>query len=404
MLKKEEWFGETGMKNIVVDRTEYWLKEGQETAIVLLHGIGAIDPENYWRQFLKILLHDPIMKDFGVFVWKYPTHTNPGGLSNLVQSIKRRTGVGTAPTIKRLGEAWKTTYSTQFSAYKNVILVCHSMGGLVVKSWIIDTLDSQGSTALEQLLHISFYATPHNGAPIATLINWNHQLQDMKINAPFIKRVSEHWHNQVVAWKGQVIEPEDHRYNCNRYIPHLVIAGLNDEMVPAYCATIQGIELTTVQGDHSQVIQPINEHDTRYKVWRDAVQNSLSAAPYLRAVVEAWVGKKLDEAKIEKLTRLASDISLAQEQIATIEREVMGDTKETIWACQVAHEHQEQYRREVEKAWAKKQLNRESAAYLTGLVDSLDLDRDKAATIEREVMGDTKEEALRQYIITHFFE
>src|SRR5205807_7283071 len=98
------------------------------------------------------------------------------------------------------------------------------------------------------------------------------------------------------------------------------------------------------------------------------------AAPYLRAVVEAWVGKKLDEAKIEKLTRLASDMSLAQEQIATIEQEVMGDTKEEIWAQQVADEHQEQYRREVEKAYAKMGsymlLNEESEAHLTRLVGS----------------------------------
>src|SRR5438876_4590459 len=176
------------MKNIVVDRTEYWQKEGQETVIVLLHGIGgAKDPENYWRQFLNVLQRDPIMKDFGVFVWKYPTHTKPGRLSNFTKSVEQGSIVETVPTIERLGEAWKTTYSTQFSAYKNVILVCHSMGGLVVKSWIIDILDSQGSMALEKLLHISFYATPHNGAPIATLTNWNNQLQDMKINSPFIK-------------------------------------------------------------------------------------------------------------------------------------------------------------------------------------------------------------------------
>ena len=112
----------------------------------------------------------------------------------------------------------------------------------------------------------------------------------------------------------------------------------------------------------------------------------------------------MDEAKIEKLTRLASDISLAQEQIATIEREVMGDTKEAIWARQVAHEHQEQYRREVEKAWAKKELNTESKAYLTGLVDSLDLDREEAATIERAVMGNTKEARWERYRIIHAFD
>ncbi len=189
---------------------------------------------------------------------------------------------------------------------------------------------------------------------------------------------------------------------------------------------------------------------------------SPSVDTYRRAVAEAWVGKKLDEAKIEKLTRLASDISLAQEQIAAIEREVMGDTKEAICSRQVAREHQkryrgevkaawasqltrekviflsglmstlglsqeeaatierkvmgdvkeaiwarqvayEQYLSEVEKAWANKKLNEESVAYLTGLVGSLDLDREEATTIERAVMGDTKEAIWRRYQISHMF-
>lgn len=392
------------MKKSDGDRTEYWLQEGQETVIVLLHGIGAKDPKNYWRQFLHVLRHDLIMKDFGIFVWKYPTHTKSSWLSNFTKSVEQGSIVETAPTIKRLGEAWKTTYATQFSTYKNVILVCHSMGGLVVKSWIIDTLKNQESTALEQLLHISFYATPHNGAPITLLASWNDQLQDMKMNAPFIEEVSKQWHDRVVAWKGKAIEPEDQR--SNRYIPHLVIAGLSDQVVPAHYATIEGIELKTVPGDHAQVIQPIDEQDTRYQIWRNAVQNALSAAPYLRAVVEAWVGKKLDEAKIEKLTRLATDSSLAQEQIATIEREVMGDTKEEIWTSQIALEHLEQYLREVERAYAKMglymQLNEESEAHLTGLVSSLDLDTHDAANIERAVMGCTRNAALSMYRFTHF--
>ena len=35
--------------------------------------------------------------------------------------------------------------------------------------------------------------------------------------------------------------------------------------------------LTTIQGDHSEVIQPVNTDDTRYKVWRDAIDEALQA-------------------------------------------------------------------------------------------------------------------------------
>ena len=190
-------------------------------------------------------------------------------------SLRKETLRETAPKIKDLGAVWNTTYHTQFRDYQEVVLVCHSMGGLVVKSWIIDTLERGQSKNLETLRHITFYATPHNGAPITTLANWNKQLKDMRLDSPLIEDIGNRWHEHVVAWKEKVPGPGTSLYN--RYVPHLVIAGLIDHVVPSNYATIRGMPLTPVQGDHSEVIQPINTDDTRYKVWCNAINEALQA-------------------------------------------------------------------------------------------------------------------------------
>ncbi len=209
-----------------------------------------------------------------MFVWKYPTHVGPGRWNDLVSIVAKKTLRETAPRIKRLGAVWDSTYRTQFREYQDVFLICHSMGGLVVKSWIIDLLEGGQSERLKTLRHIAFYATPHNGAPVTTLADWNKQLKDMQLDSPFIEDLGNRWHEHVVAWKDKVPGPEDRRYN--RFIPQQVIAGLADRVVPSPSATIRGISLTTVPGDHSEVIQPFNIADTRYQVWRTALDAFVS--------------------------------------------------------------------------------------------------------------------------------
>ncbi len=246
-------------------RTEYWIRPGQGKAIALIHGIGANDPQAYWQDFLSVLMNDEQLHEFGVFVWKYPTHVQPGGIRNALSTMKRKTLRETAPRIALLGSAWNTTYHTQFQGYQDVVLVCHSMGGLVIKSWILQTLEQGQSTSLATLRHIAFYATPHQGAPVTTLARWNQQLKDMQLDSLFIEDVDRRWHDHVIAWKERLPGPADAHFNS--YIPHLVLAGLNDGVVPPQSATIRGMPLTQIIGDHSQVIQPIDSTDTRYRVW-----------------------------------------------------------------------------------------------------------------------------------------
>lgn len=259
-----------------MNETEQWIRQGQDKVIAFLHGIGAKNSRDYWQPFLNVLLNDEKLQQFGLFAWEYPTHVNPSVWRNLLDSVKGTTLRESAPRIKLLGGVWNTTYQTQFSKYKEVLLICHSMGGLVVKSWIIDALEKGQSESLDALRHIAFYATPHEGAPITTITSWNKQLTDMQLDSLLIEDVGRRWHDHVVAWKEKALDPSTRLYN--RYIPHLVLAGVNDNVVPFKFATIRGMDTTLVPGDHSQVIQPEGTSDTRYRAWRDDVEKTLQGA------------------------------------------------------------------------------------------------------------------------------
>src|SRR5690349_8549291 len=156
---------------------EQWVQRGRGTVIALIHGIGAQAPLDYWEQFSNVLQSDEKMRGYGLFVWKYPTH-------KALHIFKDKPLVSdAAPRIKLLGEAWGAVYRAQFREYEEVILICHSMGGLVVKSWVVGVLQDGDSAKLDSLRHITFYATPHNGALAATLTAWNEQLKDMKLDS-----------------------------------------------------------------------------------------------------------------------------------------------------------------------------------------------------------------------------
>jgi hypothetical protein len=247
---------------------EYWIRHGQHTAIALIHGIGAKDPPEYWRKYLDVLVADPGLQDCGIFVWGYSTHVRPGGLANIMSALASGQMNETAPEISHLGTAWGSVYLSRFKEYQQVFLICHEMGGLVVKAWILDLLANGQGTSLENLRHIAFYATPHGGASIARLTNWNKQLQNMSPNSPFIAETSQRWFEHVVKWQQSQTDPADARYY--RFVPHLVIAALQDQVVSQTSARIQGMPLTTVSGNHAQCIQPPTNSDTRYKTWRDA--------------------------------------------------------------------------------------------------------------------------------------
>ncbi|HEU5379377.1 MAG TPA: hypothetical protein VFV38_28475 [Ktedonobacteraceae bacterium] len=113
---------------------------------------------------------------------------------------------------------------------------------------------------------------------------------------------------------------------------------------------------------------------------------------YRREVEAVWIKRKLSEEQVIQLKALANRLGLSQEEAETIERAVMGNAKEVILNYQDAGELQ--YRRVVEAAWVAKRLTREKVTSLSELANTLGLSQEEVAAIERAVMGNVKETIL----------
>jgi len=116
---------------------------------------------------------------------------------------------------------------------------------------------------------------------------------------------------------------------------------------------------------------------------------------YREVVESVWADGELDRREVDRLRDLADKLNLSLSHTGEIERTVIGDTKEAILESQV-RAAKERYRNVVEEAWADNRVSDADTAQLGALARELDLSMDTVVDIEREVMGETKEEALER--------
>jgi pimeloyl-ACP methyl ester carboxylesterase len=105
-------------------------------------------------------------------------------------SIKAKKNIG----LKKLSDFLKSVIDVFCTEYKNIVLVSHSMGGLISKAYILNELEENSSTKIKLFLSI---AVPHNGSNWANigsaLIKRNPQLVDLKPLSDFLNEINNDW-------------------------------------------------------------------------------------------------------------------------------------------------------------------------------------------------------------------
>jgi actin-like ATPase involved in cell morphogenesis len=104
---------------------------------------------------------------------------------------------------------------------------------------------------------------------------------------------------------------------------------------------------------------------------------------YRAAIEEMASNRRLNKVEVERLDNSATQLGLSREQAEEIERQVLGDTKESILHGR--------YRRAVEMIWADRKLKRLEMGWLDALADELGLSLEQASHIESQVMDKAKE-------------
>lgn len=235
-----------------------WIKkENKPNAILFVHGLkGGQETWSYDENtaFPNMLASAPQLNDrydIGCFNY-FTTFTNTYGVSKglfsrLFGSIKK---IRKNLPITELAELLRTEFEVNLSEYENVIVIAHSMGGLVSKACILGHLKETQSTAVKGFISL---AVPHSGAKIANMgsfISSNVQLEDLSVLSDAVDQLSRDW--------LAVVNPPPTKYIYGAHDPFV-------EKKSALAIESQKKDSIAVNEDHFSICKPKNENETIYK-------------------------------------------------------------------------------------------------------------------------------------------
>ena len=227
--------------------TERHMIPDSKNLIVLIHGF--VGGEETWVKadgsmpFISQLLEDEeVRENFTIGTYEY--HTD---LVTLFPKTKAFLGMATGKKnpynlpIERIAELLQTILTYRYNTYENIVLIGHSMGGLVAKRCVLDDIAKNSSTRVK--LYVSL-ATPHNGSDLATIgtaLVANIQIKALKPLSQSVTSMGNDW------------------VQCKTLPKRLYAQGSYDVIVPRESSVPFDRETQEVifcDEDHSSIIVP----------------------------------------------------------------------------------------------------------------------------------------------------
>lgn len=293
---------------MALDLTLYTKNEtSSDNLVILIHGLGA--SRSTWIHnnvsWIDLFLSDPALNCLDVAEVRYDTSHLANGLLALmgVEKIKigrfRSFTVGKGPytNLEILARELKREIDSQkIKQYKNIILIGHSMGGLVAIRYILEEFENNQTNNIKGFISL---ATPYNGSSYALYsqliksINRHAQIPSLEPNSNFLDETIRLWQKHLdkldLCYKfffgtDDTIVPE------NSAIPHIVSSKWTG-----------GIPLP---GDHSGILNVKNHNSTIYIHVSEAVKEILEKDILIKK-------KKIDEQRklimAKSITRLKAN-------------------------------------------------------------------------------------------------
>lgn len=226
----------------------------EKAIIIFVHGLGG-DPATTWGRFPDLIKEDPELKDCEIDSFGYPT-----SLFRLPFSRKY-------PKIQTLSDALHTLLDVKYSDRKNIILVCHSLGGLIGRRYLVDQIKRKAELRVHGLL---LYAVPNDGASlagVASYITWRHnQLRQLCQDSDLIRDLESDWETNEMAGRVKV-----------RYI----VGGLDRVVSEKSARSTWGEPNVDVIADrgHIEIVKPQGAKDIPYLILKKFVLSLTTPEP-----------------------------------------------------------------------------------------------------------------------------
>lgn len=149
--------------------------------ILFVHGLSG-SSEGTWGKMIEFFRRDETFTSFQLDSYQYPT-------------AKFRFFFGKAmPGIQDLADGLRSYINAYHSDKTEIILIGHSMGGLVLRQYIVTELKKGAVTNIRAAIMI---ATPHQGADLARIgasVSWKHtHLKQLSKGQDILRSIMEDW-------------------------------------------------------------------------------------------------------------------------------------------------------------------------------------------------------------------
>lgn len=218
-------------------------KDSKEAAVFFIHGFIGSASET-WGEFPSLLVADTDLNGYDVYSWGYPTQLN------LAYTITKYVWTDD-PRIETIGQGLRTLLGNFATTYKKIVLIGHSMGGLVIQSFILEELLRGGHEHLSRLTEVILFGTPSGGLKKASFVGFlKNQIADMDYYGPFIQDLRSEW-RRLIDTPRSILSPD-------RVFRLTLVAGMKDTFVPqeSVLNPFPFDEKEIVQGNHIEMVKP----------------------------------------------------------------------------------------------------------------------------------------------------
>lgn len=226
-------------------------------SIVFVHGF--ISSEKCWRPFLDLLQSDPDIKsEFELECFGYPTR---------VLSLDPRKRL---PRLKEVASHLHGTLDSPRFVGRELTLVGHSQGGLIILRYLVDMLLKGRGRALSPVRQVVLFATPSRGSTFLSLPRrimshffFNPQERSLRVLDPDIDDLMREVRQRIVSSENAVDDEWP--------VPVHSFWGQEDKIVAEASARGPFDSVQALPGHHSSIIAPRDRSDPRYSEFKEVL-------------------------------------------------------------------------------------------------------------------------------------
>ena len=218
--------------------------------VLFIHGFGS--SSRCWETLLGLLGQDErVTSCYELSTWDYPTKWIEVNV------------FGRIPRLQELGRALASELDAPRYRGRELTLVGHSQGGLIIQSYLADALSAGRAQLLQDVRQAIFIATPSEGSTagislrrLASLLFNNPQEVTLRVLNPDVSDIRSVITERIVG----AVKDSETEYR----IPIHAFSGLQDDIVPEASARGVFSNVRAVRGTHFSILKPDSVGDPRY--------------------------------------------------------------------------------------------------------------------------------------------